>query len=130
MAFILGMDKILEDLRPEESWSAKDSIFIYANLTWLDVTTKPTEQEMLDAELAAAKVAMVVQIKNEAQARILAVVPQWRQNNMGRDVYDEVTNPKLSDLNTLIDDIRTDSDTAEIDVNALSTVAAVVAFTW
>lgn len=130
MAFTLSISKILEDLRPGESYSVAGDQFSYANLNWLDAATKPTEAEMTTAELTAAKNWRTAQIKIEAGERILAAVPQWRQNNMGADKYDGTTTPTLASLNTLIDDIRTASDTAETDVDALSTVQAVIDFTW
>ena len=131
MAFTLQMDKILDYLRPGEFYTIQVDPFDYARLEWTDpVTSIPSEQDMLDAELAAAKADMVLQVKKEAGIRIFAAVPQWRQNNIGRGIYTAETTPTLASLNTLIDDIRTESDTAETDVDALETIAEVLAFTW
>jgi len=130
MAFTLNMADILTDMRPGEKWAIRGDHLDYANLEWLDGAAKPTEGEMTTAELAAAKAKMTAAVKIEAQSRILTAVPQWRQNNMGAGKYTEGTTPTLSSLNTLIDNIRTDSDTAETDIAALGTTAAVIAFTW
>ncbi len=130
MPFTLSMIKILNHLRPGEAWVIRGDDTVYANLEWLDVTVKPTEQAMLDDEIAAAKSHRINTIKEEAKERILAAVPQWRQNNIGRGVYDETTTPTLSSLNSSIDTIRTDSDTAEASVNALTDVQAIMDFTW
>lgn len=204
--FTIDIPTILKSLRPGEHWCVRGEQKDYANLEWLDVTAAPTEQAMLDAELAAAKSDRIAMVKTEAQTRILAAWPSWMQDNSamalatgevtyqatkavtgatnaapiviscsshGYKTGDKVTTAAIGgnaaanvsdnaitvvDANSFslngttgdgaytsggtakrqealgckndIKAIRTASDTAEADINALSTVAAVVAFTW
>jgi len=93
----------------------------------MDSTAAPTEQELLDAELAATKASKIAAIKVEAQARILVAHPAWKQSNASLGLDDALTIQALKDG---IAAIRTASNVAEAAVAALTLVADVVAFTW
>lgn len=127
MAFTLNMVDILTDMRPGEKWIIREDHLDYSNLEWFDAAAKPTEQEMLDAELAAAKVTRILTVKSEARERCLAVVPDWKQWNIGRGRYNQAT---MDTLNGLLNTILDDSNTAETAIDALSTVQTVIDFTW
>lgn len=125
--FTLDIPTILANLRPDEQWVVRGDQKDYANLDWKDAAPKPTEQEMLDVELAAAKTDRTSKVKVEARDRCLTAVPDWKQWNIGRGSYNQAT---MDTLNGLIDTIRTDSDTAETAIAALGTVQACIDFTW
>lgn len=125
--FTRPMPEILAYLRPGESFNITNDAFDYTKLDWLDVTAKPTEQELLDAELPMAKAARIKLIKHEAMVRIDAQWPDWKQINAALGLYDGTLTQTIKDD---INEVRTDSDTAEAAVNALATVAEVQSFTW
>jgi len=125
--FTLDIPSILQSLRPGEMWCVRGDQKDYASLEWMDTTAAPTEQELLDAELAAAKAKRVSQVKAEASQRILAAYPAWKQDNASLGLMD------AGDITALKDGIaaiRTASNAAEAAIAALSTAADAVAFTW
>jgi len=125
--FTLDIPTILQSLRPGAAWCVRGDQKDFASLEWMDASAAPTEQELLDAELAAAKAARVAKVKTEAEARILADYPLWKQTNAALGGYDT---PTTDALKAAIAAIRTASNTAESDIAALTLVADVVAFTW
>lgn len=125
--FTLDIPTILGSLHPGAQWAVRGPQNDYANLEWLDQTVKPTEQELLAAELAAAKLSRISRVKSEASARILAAYPTWKQTNAALGLADAGAIQTLKDGITAI---RADSNTAEVAVNALTDVADVVAFVW
>ena len=125
--FTLDLPTILQSLRPGEKWCVRGDQKSYGSLEWMDSTAAPTEQELLDAELAAAKAARTATIKTEAASRILAAHPAWKQTNAALGLDDVLV---VDALKAGITAIRAASNTAEADVAALTAVADVVAFTW
>lgn len=125
--FTLDLPTILQSLRPGEKWCVRGDQMSYGSLEWMDSTAAPTEQELLDAELAAAKASRVSKVKLEASDRILADYPTWKQCNCANGAYDAGETTTIKDA---IAAIRTASNTAETDVAALTAVGDVVSFTW
>jgi len=125
--FKISMADILQHGWAGKQWAIRGDHMDYLNLEWLDVSAKPSEQEMLDIELVAAKAKMVVAIKWEAGVRILAAYPSWKQSNCALGAYDESTTAAIK---SGIASVRSASDAAEVAVAALETVEAVLAYTW
>jgi hypothetical protein len=125
--FTLEIPKILNHGWSGKFWCVRGDQRDYANLEWMDQSAKPTEQAMLDDELAAAKSWQIEQTKNEAQSRIYAAYPIWKQANCANGFYDESTTTAIKNG---IQAIRTAEEAAEVAINALETVVAVQAFTW
>jgi hypothetical protein len=86
--FTLDIPTILQHSNPGAKWCVRGDQHDFASLEWMDESAAPTEQELLDAELAAAKAARSATIKTEAQARILAAWPAWMQDNCALGLYD------------------------------------------
>jgi len=127
MAFTLDIPTILQYGWAGKQWCVREDMKDYSKLEWLDVSAKPTEQAMLDAELTAAKASRVARSKTEAGERIYAVYPIWKQANCGMGLYDE---PTTTAIKAGVQAIRTAQAQAELDIAALETVAAAIAFTW
>lgn len=127
MAFTKQIGSIIASLRPGETHTVIGHENLYSNMTWTDVTATPTEQELLDHEIVMAKAERTTLTKIEARKRILAAVPQWRQNNKNAGEYDQST---TDSLNATINTIRADSNTAESAIDALTTAQACIDFTW
>jgi hypothetical protein len=125
--FTLEIPVILQYLRPGEDYILRDNARDYSKLEWIANTTKPTEQEMLDAELSASKITRISMIKIEAQQRIILAYPAWRQINAALGFYDNTETNLIKDG---INAIRSASNTAEADVTALTSVADVLSFSW
>jgi hypothetical protein len=86
--FTLDIPSILQNLRPGEKWCVRGDQNNYASLEWMDATAVPTEQQMLDAELAAAKAKRKAKVKAEASERILAAWPAWKQDDVALGLDD------------------------------------------
>ena len=127
MAFTLSMAEILTREWVGKKWVIRGDNTNYANLEWVDESDKPTEQALLDAELVAAKAKRIAEVKTEAQERIYATYPAWKQDDCALGFFDESTTTAIK---SGINAVRTASNTAESDINALETVVAVMAFTW
>ncbi len=85
--FTLSMGRILEYARPGEKWSIHGNSRNYANLEWLDATSKPTEAELQTAELASAKAHRKRRVKREGRNRILTSQPDWKQRNAPNSLF-------------------------------------------
>lgn len=125
--FTLDIPFILKHMRPGEKWVVRGDHKDYANLEWLDASAKPTEAEMLTAELAAAKAWRIEKSKQEAQDLIYAQYPIWKQANAAMGLYSAAENQAIKDG---IQVHRSNQDAAENTINSLTTVADVIAFTW
>lgn len=79
------------------------------------------------SDIDQAKKAAVGKIKLDAQSRILASVPEWKQRSAALGVYGD---SKKNELRDTIKAITDGSDAAEAAVNALTTVDEVQSFTW
>jgi len=113
----------------EKLWSLviPDNLRDYTNLLWRDASEKPTEQALLDAEFSASKAWRIAASKDEAQIRIYADYPIWKQANCALGFYDET---KTAAIKAGIQAVRTAQEAAETAINVLADVAAVIAFTW
>jgi hypothetical protein len=125
--FTLDMPTILQYGWAGKQWAIRDDMRDYSKLEWSDVSEKPTEQAMLDAELAAAKAARITKAKSEAMTRIYATYPAWMQTNCALGAYDE---GKTAAIKAGINAVRSAEEAAEVAINALEAVQAVIDFTW
>lgn len=126
--FTLDMPTILQDGGwLGKLWTIRGDQKDYANLEWSDESAKPTEQAMLDAELAAAKAWRIAKAKTEAMTRIYADYPAWMQSNCALGFYDE---SQTTAIKAGINAVRSAEEAAEVAINALTVVADVIAFTW
>jgi len=126
--FVLDIPTILQNGGwAGKQWGIREDMKDYSKLEWLDQSDKPTEQQLLNAELATAKIWSITKSKEECQTRIYATYPIWKQANCANGFYDESTTIAIK---SGIQAFRTAQTQAESDINALETVAAVLAFTW
>lgn len=111
-------------------------------LNWFHADAKPDVSAVTSSELPAAKHFAKQAIKAEANRRILATMPDWKQRNLtARSVeivsaivdgtatqadHDELAELKAQKAD--VDAVRTASDAAEAEVDALTTVADVEAY--
>lgn len=83
---------------------------------------QPTQQQIDDATLPTAKSLRVTDIRAQAQARILAKYPLWRQTNAALGVYPQAYASQMqADIAAVIEA----SNAAEDAVTAAADVAAV-----
>ena len=93
-------------------------------LQWHSDHSQPTDQDLANAELPAAKGAYKNQIRSEANKLILSKWPDWKQRNCDAGIYPEVMKTeKDADVVAVINA----SNTAEDAVDAALTIADVEA---
>lgn len=111
-------------------------------LKWGEPESQPTQAEIDAAHLPAAKHFAKQTIKAEANRRILATMPDWKQRNLlaraneliRKEVKGTATAEESAELDALetakwqVDTVRAASDAAEAAVDALTTVADVEAY--
>lgn len=126
--FTLDLPTILNYACPGKAWAIKDDFKSYGNIQWLDnPADKPLLEDLQAAELPAAKALRISRSKQEAQDRIYATYPIWKQANAAMGLYDATENQAVKDG---VQAIRTAQATAETAINALTSVTDVLAFTW
>jgi len=94
--------------------------------TWATIAQhQANNAESVDGmDLAAAKAAKKLEIKDACNLAILALYPLWKQLNLIR-----AGGTPMTDMGTAIDAIRTDSDTHENTVDAYTVFADIYNFT-
>lgn len=101
---------------------------------WPDTTTvKPTLAELEAADLSAAKSQRITTAKKEANSRIYSAYPAYAQSNAALGIYNSLSNTDPffpANMTAGIQEVITAEHAAEIAINALTTSAAVDAFTW
>ena len=125
--FIFDTDLIIKYAFPGKRYACFGDPKNYTDLIWEDAENAPTEQAMLDAELPAAKAWCIAKTKEEAMPRIYADYPAWKQSNCALGFYDE---SETAAIKAGIQAVRTAQAASEVAINALTDVAAVIAFTW
>ena len=125
--FTLILSEVLQHSNPGAKWCIRGDQRDYANLEWMDQSQKPTEEVLLAGELAAAKVSRIARAKTEAMTRIYAAAPAWKQANAALGLYDA---PGIQAIKDAIQAVRTAEEAAEVAINAMTDVQAVIDFTW
>jgi len=130
--FQLSIYEILNHLRPGEQFRVSGNDKDYSEIIWGESgTPKPTAQEMLDVEFAAAKVWRKAKVDTEAQDRITAAYSLETQRYCAMGVYDAATTQAIQDgINAILADAVTAKAAIDAKVEPSSTVAEVIAFTW
>lgn len=92
-----------------------------------DLAALDTDQAYLDYVLAEAKAAKLAEIREAAQDTILVKWPLWMQSNIALGLD---TDPLAFQCKADIANVRTESNTFEADVTALTNVEAVNTYTY
>ena len=90
MAITILIVRTLSHFRPNEAYKLPNSsdMLTYADLEWIESTTKPTETELENDELATVRDERKALVKTEAMERISALWNNWEQNNAALGLYD------------------------------------------
>lgn len=106
----------------------------YQYLVWQDTSTvMPTLTELTAADLPASQADRIARAKREASNRIYSMYPAYAQSNAALGLYSSLPNTDPffpANMTAGIQAVITAEHSAETAIKALTTSAAVDAFTW
>ena len=120
----MNTSRIINFLNPGAHLPLND---FYSTQPWAYQFPKPSIEELQLAEFPAELAYRIQRIKEEAGERILAVAPQYRQNNAALELY---TAEKVQAIKDAINAIRIASDEAESAVSSMTVLSNVIDFKW